>query len=286
MNTLADKSGQVEIAVMPPRPRRTGVRWLLLVLALLVSASFVTLDLRFGEFLEPGAISKIQEFVSGFFPPLTEKDFLQRLAQASLETVAMSLVGTALAVILSIGLAAAAAKTNHQAGYQAGHQSGARRLLRSTTRFILIAMRSVPELVWASLLIIAAGLGPFPGTLALALHTTGVLGRLFADSLENIPPVPAQALRANGTPALAVFAYATLPLALPQMLSYTLYRWENNIRAATVLGVVGAGGLGQLLYYHLSLFHMQEASSVIIAMLLLVALVDAVSFTVRRQLNQ
>ncbi len=282
MSTLADKSGQVEIAVMPPRPRRTGVRWLLLVLALLVSASFVTLDLRFSEFLEPGAISKIQEFVSGFFPPLTEKDFLQRLAQAGLETVAMSLVGTALAVILSIGLAVAAAKTN----YQAGHHSGARRLLRSTTRFILIAMRSVPELVWASLLIIAAGLGPFPGTLALALHTTGVLGRLFADSLENIPPAPAQALRANGTPALAVFAYATLPLALPQMLSYTLYRWENNIRAATVLGVVGAGGLGQLLYYHLSLFHMQEASSVIIAMLLLVALVDAVSFTVRRQLNQ
>ena len=281
MSTLADKSGQVEVAVMPPRPRRTGVRWLLLVLALLVSASFVTLDLRFSEFLEPGAISKIQEFVSGFFPPLTEKDFLQRLAQAGLETVAMSLVGTALAVI-SIGLAVAAAKTN----YQAGHHSGARRLLRSTTRFILIAMRSVPELVWASLLIIAAGLGPFPGTLALALHTTGVLGRLFADSLENIPPAPAQALRANGTPALAVFAYATLPLALPQMLSYTLYRWENNIRAATVLGVVGAGGLGQLLYYHLSLFHMQEASSVIIAMLLLVALVDAVSFTVRRQLNQ
>ena len=269
---------QVDVADIPQRPQRSGIRWLLLLLALLICASFVTLDLQFGEFFEPGASAKMQEFVGGFFPPVTEKDFLVRLAQAGLETIAMSLIGTALAAVLSVGLAVAAAKSKHQ--------TGLRQLLRTATRLILISMRSIPELVWASLLVIAAGLGPFPGTLALALHTTGVLGRLFADSLENIPTAPARALRANGAPPLTVFAYATLPLALPQMLSYTLYRWENNIRAATVLGVVGAGGLGQLLYYHLSLFHMQEAASIIMAMLLLVALVDALSYYVRRQLNR
>ena len=109
------------------------------------------------------------------------------------------------------------------------------------------------------------------GTLALGAHTAGVLGRLFADALENATPLPEQSLRTNGVAPMAAFFYATLPQTLPQMLSYALYRWENNIRAAAILGVVGAGGLGQMLKYHLSLFQMQKAATVILAMLLLVA---------------
>ena len=109
-----------------------------------------------------------------------------------------------------------------------------------------------------------------------------MLGRLFADALENAPPLPEQTLRLNGATPMAAFFYATLPQTLPQMLSYTLYRWENNIRAAAVLGVVGAGGLGQMLKYHLSLFQMQQAAMVILAMLVLVGLVDAISFGLRR----
>jgi phosphonate transport system permease protein len=135
-------------------------------------------------------------------------------------------------------------------------------------------------------MLIAAGLGPLGGTLALGAHTAGVLGRLFADSLENAAPLPEQSLRTNGASATAAFMYATLPQTLPQMMSYTLYRWENNIRAAAILGVVGAGGLGQMLKYHLSLFQMPLAATVILAMLLLVALVDAISFAMRRALTR
>jgi phosphonate transport system permease protein len=140
--------------------------------------------------------------------------------------------------------------------------------------------------VWAVLLLIAAGLGPFAGTLALGLHTSGVLGRLFAEAIENAPPEPAFALRVRGVSESRVFMYATLPQVLPQLMSYTLYRWENNIRAAAVLGVVGAGGLGQMLMYHMGLFQMSETSSVLIAMLLLVALVDSLSFGYRRWLTR
>ena len=143
----------------------------------------------------------------------------------------------------------------------------------------------MPELVWAALLLIAAGLGPFAGTLALAAHTTGVLGRLFAESLENAPPGPAAALRAQGVGNGRLFLYATLPQVLPQLLSYTLYRWENNIRAAAVLGVVGAGGLGQLLSFHMGLFHMGKTATILAAMLLLVALVDGLSYAARRRLT-
>jgi phosphonate transport system permease protein len=125
-------------------------------------------------------------------------------------------------------------------------------------------------------------LGPFAGTLALALHTTGVLGRLFSESIENAPQATAQALRVQGASESQVFLYATLPTIIPQLMSYSLYRWENNIRAAAILGVVGGGGLGQMLAFHMGLFQMQETSSILIAMILLVVLVDTLSYTARR----
>ena len=113
-----------------------------------------------------------------------------------------------------------------------------------------------------------------------------MLGRLFAESLENAPDGPAQALRVRGVGAVPVLLYASLPQVLPQLVSYTLYRWENNIRAATVLGVVGAGGLGQMLAFHMGLFQMPETSTVLVAMLVLVALVDAASLGARRWMTR
>ena len=128
-----------------------------------------------------------------------------------------------------------------------------------------------------------AGLGPNAGTLALALHTAGVLGRLFAEALENTPKAPAEAIRLQGGSQLAAFCYGTLPNLFPQLLAYSLYRWENNIRMASVLGFVGAGGLGQMLYVSLSLFQEAQASTVILAMLVLVFAVDALSGWTRQR---
>ena len=135
-------------------------------------------------------------------------------------------------------------------------------------------------------MVLAAGLGPFAGTLALALHTAGVLGRLFAETLENTPPEPAEALRGAGAPASLAFLYGTLPNVLPQFSSYILYRWEYNIRMATVLGFVGAGGLGQMLYVSLSLFNTREAATVLIAMIAIVTVVDLMSAGLRRLLGR
>jgi phosphonate transport system permease protein len=188
----------------------------------------------------------------------------------------MSALGTLLAAALGLALALPAARM---------HAGDAARA-RAPTRLVLNALRSIPELVWAALLLISAGLGPFAGTLALALHTSGVLGRLFAEAIENSPPGPGFALRAQGVTDLRVFLYATLPQVLPQLVSYTLYRWENNIRAAAVLGVVGAGGLGQLLAFHMGLFHMNKTCTILAAMLMLVALVDALSYAARRALTR
>ncbi|RZI58931.1 MAG: phosphonate ABC transporter, permease protein PhnE [Rubrivivax sp.] len=253
-------------------PARWGVRALLVGLVALVVASFATLPLRWGELLGAGALAQMGRFIAEFFPPQLSPAFLARVGQGALETLAMSALGSGLAAVAGLAIALLASRPPG--------------LLRAGSRLLLNALRSVPELVWAAILLVAAGLGPMPGTLALALHTTGVLGRLMAEALENAPPQTAQALRWAGASRWQVFAFATLPQAAPQLLSYTLYRWENNIRAATVLGVVGAGGLGQMLSLHLSLFQMGETCTVLLAMLALVMLVDACSYAARRQLNR
>ncbi len=245
--------------------------WFGVALLALVVTSFWSLDLQWAQFGSADAARAMARFVAEFFPPDLGPAFVRRVLAGTWETLAMSALGTLLAALAGLMLALPASQTT------AG---------RAPTRLLLNALRSVPELVWASLLLIAAGLGPFAGTLALAVHTTGVLGRLFAEALENAPAGPGDALRAQGVGNGRVFLYATLPQVLPQLLSYTLYRWENNIRAAAVLGVVGAGGLGQLLAFHMGLFHMGKTATVLIAMLVLVALVDALSYALRRVLTR
>lgn len=248
--------------------------WVVVGIGVLTLASFATLDLQWSRFISLDAARKMGRFAAELLTPALEPGFLARLAVASLETLAMSALGTLLAALAGLALALPASRTH----------PGDRGWLRTPMRLLLNALRSIPELAWAALLLIAAGLGPFAGTLALALHTTGVLGRLFAEAIENTPPGPASALRVQGVAEGRVFLYATLPAVLPQILSYSLYRWENNIRAAAVLGVVGAGGLGQMLAFHMGLFQMSETSSVLIAMIVLVAGVDLLSYLTRRAL--
>jgi phosphonate transport system permease protein len=249
--------------------------WFTAGIIVLVGLSFWSLDLQWAQFMSAPAIAKMGKFLGELLQPESNAAFLRKLLYATLETLAMSAVGTVLAVIFGLALALPASKT----------YDGDPARWRAVTRLLLNGLRSVPELIWATLLLIAAGLGPFAGTLALGLHTSGVLGRLFAEAIENAPPGPAFALRVRGVAEGRIFLYATLPQVLPQLLSYTLYRWENNIRAAAILGVVGAGGLGQMLAFHMGLFQMGETSSVLIAMLALVALVDGLSFASRRWLT-
>lgn len=248
-------------------PTSPAALWALAAIAL-IAASFASLDLKWSAFAEPGAVSGMLEFMRGFAPPDVSQNLLARIATGTLQTIAISLLGTLIAALAGTVLALPASSKVRAARYLA--------------RGLLNFLRSVPELVWAAIFVIAVGLGPFAGTLALAVHTTGVLGRLFADALENLPQASLAALRNNGASAAAGFFYATLPEALPQFVSYALYRWENNIRAATILGVVGAGGLGQMLFYYLSLFQMTRAATVILAMIFVVLVVDRLSYEARK----
>jgi phosphonate transport system permease protein len=263
---------------MPPKlfDARCKSCWFVFGLICLTIASFATLDLQFAKFFSAESMARMGKFLAELTSPTVDPAFLKKLSVATFETLAMSLLGTVFAAALGLLLALPASKTHE----------GDRAFWRTPTRLVLNALRSIPELMWAALLLIAAGLGPFAGTLALALHTAGVLGRLFAEAIENAPQTAAFALRTRGVKEGRVFLYATLPQVLPQLMSYTLYRWENNIRAAAVLGVVGGGGLGQMLSFHMGLFQMPETSSILIAMMLLVAFVDVLSYGARRLMQR
>jgi phosphonate transport system permease protein len=246
----------------------------LLVSVLIVAAviaSFVYLGIDARALFAGESLRSMGRFIAEFYPPDLSAPFVAKTAWGALQTLAVSALGTLFAVAAGGVLALPASGRFGTAA-------------RQLARFALNGLRSVPELVWAALMVLAAGLGPFAGALALALHTTGVLGRLFAETLENVPPEPERALQHAGSGAFAAFTYGTLPLVFRQCVAYSLYRWEMNIRMAAVLGFVGAGGLGQMMYYHLSIFQQAQAATVLLAMLALVFAVDTLSSRLRRGL--
>lgn len=143
-------------------------------------------------------------------------------------------------------------------------------------------LRSVPEVVWGLLLITFIGVGPVAGAVALGVHSAGCLAKLFAESLENAPPEPQLAIAATGASPLAVAAYATTPLALGPIAVHSLFRLEWNLRMATVLGLIGAGGIGQALYDAQQLFFYRQMMAYIFVTWVLVAVFDRVSEVTRR----
>ena len=243
---------------------------LLLAIVAAVIASFSYLGLDLAALGQADNLGHMADYAARFLQPDLSSGHLLAIGRGALETLAMSALGTLLAALAGLLIALPAAGRFGRAA-------------EALARLLLNALRAVPELVWAALMVLAAGLGPNAGTLALALHTAGVLGRLFAEALENTPRAPAEAIRLQGGSQISAFCYGTLPNLWPQLLAYSLYRWENNIRMASVLGFVGAGGLGQMLYVSLSLFQEAQASTVILAMLVLVFGVDALSGWTRQR---
>jgi phosphonate transport system permease protein len=241
----------------------------ILVIITCIVGSFLYLQMPLFEIFSAESLANLSTYVGRFFPADISSIFLKKIGIGIIETLAISAIGTLVASFFAILLALPAAGLFGS-------------LAQQLVGFLLNFLRSVPELVWATLMVLTVGLGPFAGVLALALHTAGVLGRLFAQSIENSPTQIARSLELSGASSMNIFLYGLLPQISSQILSYSLYRWEMNIRMATILGFVGAGGLGQILFYELSLLHEAQACSVIIAMLLLVIGVDAISAKLRR----
>ena len=191
-----------------------------------------------------------------------------------LDTLAMSVAGTALAVVLSLPLAlfAAANTSPHPLVYQA-------------FRTLLSGLRSVPELIMGIIFVAAVGFGALPGVLALGLHSVGMVGKFYAEAIEHVDPRPIEAARAAGASAFQVITHAVLPQVLPQLADITIYRWEYHFRASTVLGIVGAGGIGFELIAALRIMKYDQVSAILIAILMCVIMVDSLGAWLRRKLR-
>jgi len=214
-----------------------------------------------------GAVTTILTLAGDSFPP----DFSRwpLWGRPLLETLAMSIAGTVLACLAALPLGILAARTIGPAWCGA------------PVRMLLNTLRSIPGLVWGVMFVAAVGFGPLPGVFALACHSTGMLGKFYAEILEHVDPGPGNALRSHGVSRLGVLRFSVLPQILPRLVDVTLYRWEHNVSAATVLGVVGAGGLGLEIITAFHLFEYREALALILVLLGLVTGITIVGARIR-----
>jgi phosphonate transport system permease protein len=260
------------------------------VVLVLVAWSWHGTRVELGALFGGEGLGQIAAYVTKLFPPDLSAATLRDAAAGAVETFAISLVGSVLSVGVAFPLALAATRTILYRGvlYERQRLGPARTCLRmavyAASKAVLAVLRTVPEIVWALIFVFVVGLGPFPGVLALGFHTGGVLGKLFGEVLEDVDPRPLEELQSTGAGRLAIVFYGILPQALPQFVSYALYRWEVNIRAAAVMGFVGAGGLGQRIYIAISLFHEHQLLTLILAIYVMVTLVDVLSAWLRARL--
>ncbi|MDH0302781.1 MULTISPECIES: ABC transporter permease subunit [unclassified Pseudomonas] len=242
-------------------------------------------ELNPGVLLQAENRQQMASFVSAFWPPAHDRDFLGLLWQATLQTLAVATTGMALALLLAVPTSLLASRAlSLRAASRGGRPGFWSRALRLPVRGLLVFLRSVPEIVWALLFVRAVGLGPTAGVLAIAITYSGMLGKVYAEIFESVDQRPAHALLQAGSRRLAAFCYGILPNAATELVSYTVYRWECAVRASVVMGFVGAGGLGQQIDLSMRMFAGAEVASMLLAFLVLVVLADLLSRFLRGRL--
>ena len=246
-------------------------------------------EISLSQLFSRDSFEQIGIYIQKLFPPDFSPAVLREALKGTVETFAISFMGTVMAVVIALSIVFFAAKNLIYSGllYEMEPKQGWKRAFRRVpylaAKSLLNVLRTIPEMVWALIFVFLVGLGPFPGVLALGVHTGGVLGKLFGEVLEDVDTQPIESLQATGATRMQILFYGILPQVLPQFVSYTLYRWEVNIRVAAVLGLVGAGGLGQRIHIAISLFLENQLLTLIIAIYILVTIVDYLSAYLRRK---
>ncbi|HCA87773.1 MAG TPA: phosphonate ABC transporter, permease protein PhnE [Streptomyces sp.] len=257
-------------AARPPRRRRRGRGAFLALAAMVVPVGASMVHLEISLLDVAWAVPDFARFlVENMWPP--EFHELEDLLIATLVTVEMAYLGTIAATLVSLPLSLLAARnlTTHPT-------------LFALTRSVVMVCRAVPDFVFALMFVAALGLGPLPGVLGVAIHSVGMLGKLYAERIEEVDPGPGEALAAVGATKLQVVRLAVIPQVLPSIVANTLYRFDINIRSSIILGIVGAGGIGYELVTALQALDYQRAAAVMVIVLALVIVVEAVSNRIRK----
>ncbi|MDP1980331.1 MAG: phosphonate ABC transporter, permease protein PhnE [Undibacterium sp.] len=252
---------------LPEAPKRDTGKLLVwgIVLAIL-AMSWQGADMRPLELLRDSG--NMLTYAASFFPPDFHewRIYLQEL----LVTLQIAAWGTALAVVCAIPLGLLSSSNIAPAW------------VCQPVRRLMDAARAINEMVFAMLFVVAVGLGPFAGVLALFVHTTGILSKLFSEAVEAIDPQPVEGIRATGAHALEEIVYGVLPQVMPLWVSFALYRFESNVRSATVVGMVGAGGIGVILWEVIRAFQYAQTCAVLLMIVLTVSVIDVISSRLRK----
>jgi phosphonate transport system permease protein len=259
------------------------VFWMLAGLVLLWPMLVLT-EFKPWVLFEPGSLKPTLKFIGDFFPPKVEGEFLLLVAKETWRTVAIATAGIALALVLAVPLALLSVRVLSVSAL-AGRMDALPSVLRTATRWVMILLRSVPELIWALVFVRVVGLGPTAGVIAIALTYGGMLGKVYAEILESGEGHATQSLLRNGSSRMQAFFYALLPQNAAELTSYTVYRWECAIRSSAVLGFVGAGGLGQQMDASMKMFNGSEVATMLIVFMALVWLADKASAWLRKELG-
>jgi phosphonate transport system permease protein len=257
--------------------------WALAAVVLLWPLLLVA-EFRPADLFDARNLTVMGGFLGQFFPPNLSGEFLGLALKATVETLAMATAGTALAMLLAAPLGLALSHSLSISRIGPGPGRGAGEALRAVARLTLLALRGIPEIVWALLLVRAFGLGPGAGVIAIAVTYGGMLGKVYSEILESGDTRPARVLLESGSGRLMAFFYGLLPSSAQELASYTVYRWECAVRASVIMGFVGAGGLGQLMDQSMKMLNGGEVSTILIIFLLLVLVADAISGAVRKTL--
>lgn len=250
---------------------------------MLLAPALVLTEFKPWTLFEPGTIKSTRRFLADFFPPKVESEFLLLVAKECWRTVAIATAGMALALLIAIPLTLISTSALSISALP-GRMHAIPFMIRQAIRWLLIMLRSVPELVWALVFVRVVGLGPTAGVLAIALTYGGMLGKVYGEILESDESHPTNTLLRNGAGRLQAFLYGLLPQSAAELTSYTVYRWECAIRSSAVLGFVGAGGLGQQMDNSMKMFQGGEVATMLIVFMLLVGLADYASAWLRRVL--
>ena len=270
--------------IAPPDPawRRRVTSYLLALVVLW--PMLVWSEFKPWVLLDAQSLTATGRFLTAFFPPAHSAEFLQLAAEATWQTIAMATAGMALALLGAIPMTIIATERLSISRIGTGRIRIPGRAVRLAVRWLLIGLRSVPELVWALLFVRIVGLGPTAGVLAIALTYCGMLGKVYAEILESADPHSIDALLRNGASRLTALCYGALPESASELVSYTIYRWECAIRGSVVMGFVGAGGLGQRMDESMKMLAGGEVATMLIIFVLLVACADGISKMLRRRL--
>ena len=233
---------------------------------------------------EAESVRATGRFLGSFWPIAVDPEFLRLIARETWRTVAMATVGISLALLLAIPLSLLAARVLSLSALT-GKMAPGPFWLRQSVRWVLIILRSIPELVWALVFVRVVGLGPTAGVLAIALTYVGMLGKVYAEILESADQHATRTLLRNGSSRLQALCFALLPACASELTSYTIYRWECAVRSSVVLGFVGAGGLGQEMDNSMKMFAGAEVATMLLVFIALVALADRASAAIRNALG-